>query len=136
MNINLATTPQYQVLTGGNTYNFSVERTSSGQGAVNVIPKVFDCDLVAGALTINLMSIDSLFRQGNFGVGFGFFMTIRSNAPINPILINAFQSEDGSDTICGANSASFNGVGTAIFVHVAGHHNWLALRCLTPPSLP
>jgi len=136
MTIELMTTPQYQVLTGGNTYNFSVEPTSSGQGAVPVLPKVFDCDLVAGGLIVNLMSITSLFRQGNFGVGFGFFMTIRSNAPINPIIINAFQSEDDSDKICGANSASFNGVGRAIFVHVAGRHSWIALSCLTPPSIP
>lgn len=132
--ITLDTAPQYQKLTGNNTYNLDSEIPSSGRGTVPQLPKCFDIDTTAGVVTINLMSISSLFEQGGFGVGFGIFYTWTAGG--SNIVWNAFVSEGDSDTICGNSQLVVTaGAGTAGMIHVAGRHNWLHLSCLTIPSV-
>jgi len=129
--ITLDTAPQYQKLTGNNTYNLDSEIPSSGRGTVPQLPKCFDIDTTAGVVTINLMSITSLFAQGGFGVGFGIFYT--KTAGLANIVWNAFTSEGDSDTICGQPQlvVAFP-AGMAGWIHVAGRHNWFHAVCFTP----
>jgi len=110
-------------------YNLILDDGHSGGGSLNINPLKLDFNLTLGAIGIYLPALSSFFLGGGQGLGFEINCTIVANAPQIPVTFFPFGSEEEVNTICGDQSKSLFGIGSAGKLFIAGRFNWGFIFC-------